>query len=159
MSNVSIPLESPVLHSPTDPACATADPITVLHVGDAEDDCRSLRDIFWRTGWRLKTAATVCQGLLCLYRSAMPVVISHCDLPDGNWRILLKGTEALPCPPRIIVSSRLADDRLWAEVLNLGGHDVLTIPFAAREVRHVIAHAWSSWHREFQPPPEIRRKQ
>jgi hypothetical protein len=36
------------------------------------------------------------------------------------------------------VSSRVADDRLWAEVLNLGGYDLLTNPFAPAEVSRVV---------------------
>ena len=41
----------------------------------------------------------------------------------------------------MIVSSRLADDCLWAEVLNLGGYDLLAKPFAAAEVSRVVKMA------------------
>jgi hypothetical protein len=41
----------------------------------------------------------------------------------------------------LVVASRLADERLWAEVLNLGGHDVLAMPFDAHEVRRVMESA------------------
>ena len=46
----------------------------------------------------------------------------------------MRETEAGLNPPRFVVSSRLADDHVWAEVLNLGGYDVLCTPFEAREV-------------------------
>jgi DNA-binding response OmpR family regulator len=36
------------------------------------------------------------------------------------------------------VTSRLADERLWAEVLSLGGYDVLMKPFDVSEVYRVI---------------------
>jgi CheY-like chemotaxis protein len=39
-----------------------------------------------------------------------------------------------PDPPMLIVTSRLADDYLWAEALNLGAYDVLAKPFDASEV-------------------------
>jgi hypothetical protein len=32
-------------------------------------------------------------------------------------------------PPRVIVVSHHADERLWAEVLSLGGFDLLATPF------------------------------
>jgi len=44
-------------------------------------------------------------------------------------------------PPLLIVASRLADERLWAEVLNLGGYDVLLKPFEPAELRRVIGNA------------------
>ena len=42
----------------------------------------------------------------------------------------------------LIVTSRLADASLWAEVLNLGGYDLLAKPFNRQEVRHVLTSAW-----------------
>jgi len=41
----------------------------------------------------------------------------------------------------VIVASRLADERLWAEVLNLGGYDLLAKPFDRDELVRVIAMA------------------
>ena len=41
-------------------------------------------------------------------------------------------------PPMFIVTSRLADDALWAEVLNVGGYDLLLKPFRAEEVIRMV---------------------
>jgi hypothetical protein len=46
----------------------------------------------------------------------------------------------------------VADERLWAEVLNLGGYDVLSTPFAAGEVLRACFLAWQSW-RQVSPRP------
>jgi hypothetical protein len=46
------------------------------------------------------------------------------------------------------VFSRLADEYLWAEVLQLGGYDVLLKPFEEEEVARVALAAWLSWKRE-----------
>jgi DNA-binding response OmpR family regulator len=67
-----------------------------------------------------------------------PVVICERSLPDGDWKDLLGKT------PRLIVTSRVADEALWAEVLNLGGYDVLAQPFDELEVRQVVALAGGS---------------
>jgi DNA-binding response OmpR family regulator len=72
------------------------------------------------------------------------VVICGCALPDGDWRGMLDEVAAMPKPPSLIVSSRLADERLWAEVLNLGGYDVLLTPFDENEVFWVAYFAWRS---------------
>jgi hypothetical protein len=48
--------------------------------------------------------------------------------------------------PRLIVTAPLADEHLWAEVLNLDGFDVLAQPFRPDEVKRVIESAWWSYH-------------
>jgi hypothetical protein len=48
----------------------------------------------------------------------------------------------MPCPPLLVVTSRIADDRLWSEVLNLGGYNVLAKPLNMKEVFHVVGLAW-----------------
>jgi hypothetical protein len=45
----------------------------------------------------------------------------------------------------VIVSSRLADDNLWTEVLNRGGYNVLAKPFQAAEVFRDVSQAWLNW--------------
>jgi hypothetical protein len=52
---------------------------------------------------------------------------------------------SLSAPPKLIVSSRLADHRLWAEVLNLGGFDLLMTPFENEEVLRVTRAARNNW--------------
>jgi DNA-binding NtrC family response regulator len=67
-----------------------------------------------------------------------PVVICESSLPDGDWKDLLDKT------PRLIVTSPAANEALWAEVLNLGGYDVLAQPFDEQEVRRVVSSAGRS---------------
>jgi DNA-binding response OmpR family regulator len=66
------------------------------------------------------------------------VVVCDQHLRDGDWRDLLNDLQSESPAPPLVVSSRLADDRLWAEVLNLGGYDLLTNPFAPAEVSRVV---------------------
>jgi FixJ family two-component response regulator len=51
----------------------------------------------------------------------------------------------LPYPPLLIVTSRLADERLWAEALNLGAWDVLAKPFEQDEVIRIVSVACQHW--------------
>lgn len=67
-------------------------------------------------------------------RTSPPIVICDRDLRDGDWRELWDILARDPMPPMFIVTSRLADDALWAEVLNIGGYDLLLKPFRAEEV-------------------------
>ncbi len=73
---------------------------------------------------------------------ATGVVISACELPDANWKEALQEMQRKSVLLPMIVVSRLADERLWAEVLNLGGYDVLATPFDTKEVLHSVTLAW-----------------
>jgi DNA-binding response OmpR family regulator len=65
-----------------------------------------------------------CQGAAAhLSRSAISVVICDSDLPDGDWKDVLQHVLQARSTPVLIVTSRVADHSLWAEVLNLGGYD------------------------------------
>jgi hypothetical protein len=48
-------------------------------------------------------------------------------------------------PPRIIVTSREVNEYLWADVLQMGGYDLLAMPWEPKEVLKVISLAWRSW--------------
>jgi DNA-binding response OmpR family regulator len=118
---------------------------SILLVGCLEEDQRGLRDIL--ADWRVpvESVRTMKETLRHLLGGPVPLILCERDLPDGNWKLLFQKTETLPHPPRFIVSSRHADDRLWVEVLNWGGQDVLQTPFVAREVRHAVRCAWDAW--------------
>jgi hypothetical protein len=51
----------------------------------------------------------------------------------------------VPHHPLLVVTSRLADEYLWVEVLNLDGHDVLAKPFRAAEAQRVLESGWRIW--------------
>jgi hypothetical protein len=86
---------------------------------------------------------------MTLCHERIPVVICQCSLPDGDWRDVLGQTAILPNAPRLIVTSPEPDDRLWAEVFNMGGYDVLTTPFDKNEVMWAVVVAWQSWETEW----------
>lgn len=150
-------LEPPVIPKAVS-AAADGYPLTVLQVSPTPADHHALREIFRQTGWALHVVGSLGEGLRRLRRADLPIVISERDFPDGNWEVLLNASRGLPAPPRVVVSSRLADERLWSVVLNLGGFDVLTIPFERREVHHVVTHAWDSWNREQRSARSYRRR-
>ncbi len=121
-------------------------PETVLAVNLSREDHRALSTMFTASPLRLIHAETLAQGLRQAMSQPVRVVVCERYLPDGNWKLLLDKVGELAHPPRVIVTSRLADERLWAEVLNLGGYDVLATPFDADEVQRVVSYAVDSWH-------------
>lgn len=65
-------------------------------------------------------------------------VVCERTLTDGSWKDLLEYESVRAGSTLLIVTSRTADAALWAEVLNLGGHDVLPQPFDEREVMRIL---------------------
>jgi DNA-binding response OmpR family regulator len=122
--------------------------VPVLAVSPLPADRVRLREIFSHGNWKLHEASGCREALALLRVQTVPVLLCERDHPDGNWEDLLHAAaRLLPDPPNLIVFSRLADESLWAEVLNLGGFDVLMTPLEPEEVLRVTFAAWSRWKR------------
>jgi hypothetical protein len=93
------------------------------------------------TSWNPVFACWMAPALRKAKLEAVRVVLCERNPPGGDWKILFDQVRGLPRPPRFIVTSRLADEGLWIEVLNRGGYDVLATPFRAEEAVRVIGHA------------------
>ena len=115
---------------------------SALLVSPLAEDHEFLGQIFVQHDWILHGTRTLGSALALLRDQPMPVVITERDLPLGDWKDILVAIQQLPHPPLLVVTSRLADEYLWTEVLNLGGHDVLAKPFQAVELRWVLESAW-----------------
>jgi DNA-binding NtrC family response regulator len=80
------------------------------------------------------------------------VIVCNTCLDSDTWVDVLNHVRAMPHPPSLIVTSRLADDRLWAEALNLGAWDVLSKPFDRSEVVRSVRYAWEHWRHQVELP-------
>ena len=117
--------------------------IPVLSVSPAASDHADLGALLPRPQWRVHQAASIPSALAQLQHvRPMPLVVCERDLFQATWQDLLMQTRLLPQPPFFIVTSRLADDHLWAEALNLGAYDVLTKPFQPLELTRSLTSAW-----------------
>jgi len=114
----------------------------ILSISATPEDYHALRTILNDPLWQIAKAGTCKEAIARLGRKHVPVVVvCECNLPDGSWRDILNHMIELADPPVLIVTSRLADERLWAEVLNLGGFDVLAKPFRESEVKYAVTAA------------------
>ena len=121
----------------------------VLTVSRLSADLVRLREILAQGSWKLHEVSDCCEAWALLRNESVPVLLCECDHADGNWEDLLRATARQPDPPNLIVFSRLADEYLWARVLNIGGFDVLVTPFEPEEVLRVTFAAWSRWQDDF----------
>src|SRR5690349_9635365 len=125
--------------------------VNVLAILPSREDQVSLKQIFQQSKWTLHHVQLLERGLTLLDEVVPGVVISASRLPDGNWEDVLLELQRRQLEPLLIVTSRLADDGLWAEVLNRGGFDVLATPFRDREVTYSVSLAWRHWRDKLEP--------
>lgn len=123
-------------------------PKRVLAVTPSEEDQTRLQGILCE--WEIRRARTCEQARTVLNDESIILIVCERELPDGNWKDLLDYLSPRHAAPLLIVFSQLADDALWAEVLNLGGHDVLPKPLDDREVLWSVRMAWEHWSEQQQ---------
>jgi len=116
----------------------------VLSISPNDEDCASLERIF-KSGWTVIPSATIASALSVLREIPIPIVICDCDTAPGALGEMLDHISLLPDPPLLIVTSRRADERLWAEALNLGAWDLLAKPFDTEEVTRIVSFAGQHW--------------
>ncbi|MBZ5618887.1 MAG: hypothetical protein LAQ69_09220 [Acidobacteriia bacterium] len=117
---------------------------TVLIVGPVEDDSGQ-DSMFGQFPWRTDRVDNCLETILHVHCSLPRVIVCERDLPDGGWKDILEIAASLQSRPPVVVASRQADDYLWAEVLNLGGYDVLRKPLDKGEVSRSVSLAWEHW--------------
>jgi DNA-binding NtrC family response regulator len=142
------------LTSPSSARQATATP-TVLFVGALDDDRSRLEQILGAPAWVVIATHDLASAVAVLQEHEIAVVLCERYLQPGTYVDMLEHINVLADPPSLIVTSRLADEHLWAEALNLGAWDVLATPFDGTEALRSIHLAWQHWHQrgELQAKP------
>src|SRR5712691_5339043 len=74
------------------------------------------------------------------------VVVTDARLHDGDWRRVLEIVEQGRRKIEVVVCSRLGDPKLWLDVLEEGGHDVLVQPYQREEIQRIVEAAASRSH-------------
>jgi DNA-binding response OmpR family regulator len=115
---------------------------TILAVLPAREDRNSLNGILKGSNWKIRYIRPSRRARSAPDLGLVGAILTDAHLADGrSWKDVLREIEGTPNPPPLIVTDRLADEALWAEVLNLGGYDVLAKPFDEKEVLHAITMA------------------
>jgi DNA-binding NtrC family response regulator len=128
------------------PFACLLDPVVILVVNGSREETGEFRRLLNGSDWALQAVASVAAAGEWLARNSTPVVLCESRLPDGDWKDILRLATEMNTHPNVVVTSRLADDRLWAEVLNLGGYDVLALPASAAEIYQTLSSACRNWN-------------
>ncbi len=119
--------------------------LTLLSVSPFEADHSSLHAIAVSTRWVLFKAHDVVSALALVERHNIGVVVCERDCTPGTWTGMLDRLKRLSPVPTFIVTSRLADERLWIDALESGAWDVLAKPFDRNEVLRSLISGWHHW--------------
>jgi DNA-binding response OmpR family regulator len=112
----------------------------ILFVSKSEADYRTLREVAGSLSQSVVSCGDVQEARTAIRRHELTIVVCEAQgRENGGWQELLG--EAQAAKSLMIVVSRRADERLWAEVLNLGGFDVLALPFDRDGLRWALSSA------------------
>ena len=125
-------------------------PCTLLIASPMARDREYLRNIAERCDMLPIEATTYREALWAVGIYGPVAVVCDESLP---WRDIVSYLADGCDPPRVIVVSAVVESRLFAEVLNVGGFDVVTKPFSEAEIRRVLSSARSSSSQTFRRPP------
>ena len=131
--------------------------IPILSLSPSENDHavlgRTFRDssltLYPNCRLTLQPSPTLARTLALLRTHRIPIVLCDDDAYPEAWREILRACKLMPAPPCVIVTSRLASDRLWMELLNEGAFDLLSKPFDPSEVMRIIHSAWVHWQNRY----------
>ena len=126
--------------------------ISLLAVSSEEDNCESLKVILSRSRWTVLSASSYFEAARLLKKAVPDLVVCDRNLPDGSWKDVYREAAGSTAAPTMVVVSRKADERLWAEVLSMGCFDLLLRPFESSEVSRVL-HMAARCHRRLDSHP------
>ena len=75
------------------------------------------------------------------------VVVTDTTLPDGDWRRVLEIVEQGRRKIEVVICSRVGDSKLWLDVLEEGGYDVLVQPYQREEIKRIVEAAAARSHK------------
>ena len=131
--------------------------IAVLSVSPIQHDHDTLAELLRSDQWKIHSALSLQSASAFLQTHVAPLVVCEHELSPGKWTELLDEIRLLAVPPLLIVTSRVANDYVWAEALNLGAYDVLAKPFDLPEVTRTLSSAWLHWQQQYRVLTMSRR--
>lgn len=129
----------------------------VLSISPSQDDHAHITNLLIDPLWIVHQAACLPTSLFLLRSHPVGVVVCERELSRETWVDVLDTIRLLRDAPPLIVASRLADERLWAEALNLGAYDVLAKPFDPQELNRSLNLAFLHWRHRHDAAPALEK--
>jgi len=122
-------------------------PVRLLAVIPNDMQFELLRSAIEDVGWEIFRAHSITDGLSTLVNHKINTIVTSCELEDGSWLEMINALQPCRNAPRVLVAWSHADNRLWLDVLEHGGYDLLAIPFDRNEIVRLTSSAFLSWQK------------
>ena len=122
----------------------TAQPF-VLTISPVAGDWTDARRVLSRTDYPLAFARDVDRARKILSELPVAVILIEADELGSSWREVLAELDAPGRAPNVVVMTRCASERLWVEVLDSGGFDLVAKPVTDRELWSAVDGAMAAW--------------
>lgn len=116
--------------------------VRLLAITSRDEFYARLVDIASSSGWEIRRATTVQEGLAVLRSTAIRLILFDWYETGNDWRHGLNRLGAAPNHPCVLLASRFADDNLRQEVMRLGGYDVLSRSADRVQIVRTLEFAW-----------------
>jgi DNA-binding NtrC family response regulator len=120
-------------------------PIHVLLVSPSDSDCEQLRQTLSGTRWQVLHARSCADATALLAGNVVPVIIRDLECCDLGCVHSIRCLQVGVYPAPLIVVAPAPSFRLWEEVIDRGGFEVLSKPFDMTRVRRVLEFAHRHW--------------
>ena len=104
-----------------------------------------LKTVLYESEWLVQPVPTLAEARRHLATQNTALVLCEPHFADGDWRDVLGVFTSMDRAPNLIILTG-HDGALGAELLNLGGYDLLELPLDRAECVHVIASAVRNWY-------------
>lgn len=123
------------------------DPIPVLIAARKAAPFKPIVELFDTAAFVVHAACTCHEAQGLLDRYILPVVLTECTLPDGDWTRIRCRCEFQPNPAQVIVHVEEPDPALWVSALACGAFDVLHGIPSKSTVERTVHLAYRRWRR------------
>ncbi len=76
-----------------------------------------------------------------LHQADSPVGVVLCDADEVDWPTAVELFRVVRAPAAVVFLTRLADERLWVQMLEAGAHDLLEKPYRPQDLTWVVRAA------------------
>ena len=113
----------------------------------ARERTPSLLDAMESSGIEVVPACDCNEARRLLETNPVQVVVTDEALPDGDWRRVLEIVDRGRRKIQVVVCLRSGDPKLWLDVLEQGGYDLLVEPYEREETKRIVEGAAARSHR------------
>ena len=119
--------------------------IDLLLISPGECDRLLLEKAVRTAEWHLLHVHTCEEALAIMEAYLVPVVVCDQKAAGGDWRRAVKCMISAPHPAPTLLASDSYDWRLWIELIDHGGFDLIAKPFNAAALDEKLHRAFNHW--------------